>query len=78
MPCTVPASPQLSFEFDEGIKIPSLPISYLVSILDISDSDSEEEASQYDPDIELTPQRDLYPYPVSTSFQHRKWAKEII
>ena len=69
MPYTVPASPQLSFEFDEGINIPSLPIVVPVSNPDISNLDSEEESSQYDLDIELTPQRDLDLDPASTSFQ---------
>ena len=45
MPYIVPTSPQLSFEADEGIKIPSLPIADLVSIPEISDSYSEEESS---------------------------------
>ena len=78
MPFTVPASPQLPFEADEAINIPSLPIADSVSIPDISDSDSEEEASQHDPDIELTPKRDLDPYPASTSFQQPKWAQQLI
>ena len=78
MPYTVPTSPQLSFEADEGIKIPSLPIADSVSIPDISYSDSKEEPSQHDPEIELTPQRDLDPDPASTSFQQPKWAKQLI
>ena len=78
MPNTVPASSQLSFEADEGINIPSIHIAVSVSNPDISDSDSEEESSQHDPYIELTPQRDLDPYPASTSFHHPKWTKQLI
>ena len=44
----------------------------------ISDSDSEEESSQHDPDIELTPQRDLDLDMASTSFQQPKWDKYLI
>ena len=68
MPYTVPTSPKLSFEADEGVNIPSLPITVSILNLDISNSDSEEESSQCDPDIELTTQRYLDPYPISTSF----------
>ena len=45
MPYIVLASPQLPFEADEGINIPSLPIVVPVSIPDISDSYSEVESS---------------------------------
>ena len=69
MPFSVPTSSQLPFEADEGINIPSLPIAVSVSNPYISYSYSEEESSQYDPDIELTTQRDLDPDPVSTSYQ---------
>ena len=75
MPFIVLESPQLPFEVDEGINIPSLPIADLVSIPDISDSDSEEEASHHDPKIELTPQRDLDPNLASTSSPQPKWAQ---
>ena len=75
MPFLVPASSQLPFEADEGINIPSLPIVVLVLNPDISNSDSEEESSQFDLDIELTTQRDLDPNPASTSFLQPKWAK---
>ena len=68
MPYTVPTSPQLSFEADEGINIPSLPIAVPISNPEISNSDSEEESSQYDPDIELSTQRDLDLDQASTSF----------
>ena len=78
MPFLVPASSQLQFEADEGINIPSLPIVVSVLNTDISYSDSKEESSQFDPDIELTNQRDLYPYPNSNSFQQPKWAKKLI
>ena len=61
MPFLVPASSQLPFEADEGINIPPLPIAVSVSNPDISYSDSEEESSQHDPDIEVTPQRVLDP-----------------
>ena len=68
MPFLGPRNAQLPFEADEGINIPSLPIAVLVLNPDISDSDSEDESSQFDPDIELTTQRDLDPNPASTSF----------
>ena len=68
MPYIVPTSPQLSFEFDEGINIPSLPIAVSVLNTNICYSDSEEESSQFDPDIELTNQRDIDPCLASTSF----------
>ena len=77
MPYTIPASPQLSFEADEGINIPSLPIAVSVLNANISDSDSEEESSQFDLDIELATQRDLDLDPASTSFQQPKWAKHL-
>ena len=78
MSYTVPSSPHLSFEADEGIKIPSLPIVDSVSIPDILDSDSKEDSSQHDRYIELTSHRDLDTYPTSTSFQQPKWAKHLI
>ena len=78
MPFSVPTSSHLPFEADEGINIPSLPIAVSISNPDHSDSDSEEDSSQYDPDIELTTQRDLDLDPASTSFQQPKWAKQII
>ena len=68
MPFSVPASSQLPFKADEGINIPSLPIADSVSIPNILDSDLEEESSQFDPNIELTTQRDLDPDATSTSF----------
>ena len=78
MSLSVPSSPQLPFEADEDINIPSLPIVVSVLNTDISYSDSEEESSQFDPDIELTNQRDLDPNSTSTSFQHPKWSKNLI
>ena len=69
MPFSIPSSSQLPFEADEGINIPSLPIAVSVLNPDISYSNSEEESSQFDIDIELTNQRDLDLDPTSTSFQ---------
>ena len=78
MPYTVPAQPQLLFEVNKGINIPLLPIANTVLLPNISNSDLEEEEHHHDPDIELTPQRDIYPYPTSTSFQQPKWAQQLI
>ena len=54
MPFSVPTSSQLPFEANEGINIPSLPIAVSVLNPNIFYSDSEEESSQFDLDIELT------------------------
>ena len=65
IPFSVPTSSQLPFKDDEGIKIPSLPIAVSVLNPDISDSDSEEESSYFDPDIDIKTQRDLDPDPTA-------------
>ena len=45
---------------------------------ELDEEESEEESTQFDPDIELTTQMDLDPYLASTSFQWPKWAKQLI
>ena len=78
MPFIVPTSPQLPFKANEGINIPSLPITDSHSIPGTSYPDSEEEAFKYDLDIELTPQRDLDLDIASTLFQQPRLPQPLI
>ena len=73
MPYLDLVQPQLLLEVDKGIKTPLLPIANIDLLSNISYSDSKEEEDQHDSYIELTPQRDLYLYPTSTSFYQAKW-----